>query len=324
MRPFVLDPPDLSAALADLLRGVPAGRAATFGDLAAALGAKTAAVWVGTVCRRPPADWGDVPVHRAVRATGECVLPDQPARLAAEGAPVHFDADGAGRVDLGACRFADFPQPGPLHGLKAEQAALAVRVTLDDDPVPFDPAGPVGAVDVAYPDPRTARAAYVEMTPDVAEPTFTLAVEVPVRFPYVSGFLSYRELPAYGVLFARLCEAGRRPPAVLVDGNGALHPRRCGVACGLGVLVDLPTVGVAKKKLCGTVTADHMVELDGEPLGLALANPAIRGSNAVFVSPGHRVSAATAGEIAAAWFRGHRLPEPLYFADRLSKGREPP
>ena len=314
MRPFALDPPDLPAALADLLRTVPAGRATTFGDLAAGLGAKAAAVWVGTLLRSPPDDWHDVPTHRAVRATGECVLPGQPARLAAEGAPV---ADGA--VTLAPCRFADFPAPGPLTRLMEEQTRIAARVCLEDDPAGLDPGRPVGAVDVAYPSPNTARAAYVEFEPGTDEPTFTLAVESPVRFPYVSGFLSYRELPAYAALIDRLCEAGRDPAALLVDGNGVLHPRRCGVACALGVLADVPTVGVAKKKLCGSVVGGDRIELDGEPVGAALANPAYGGANPVFVSPGHRVSLQTAERLATGWFRTHRLPEPLHRADRLSK-----
>ena len=252
MRPFACDPPDLPAALADLLRAVPAGRAATFGDLAAALGDRRAAVWCGTVCRRPPATWAGVPAHRAVRATGEPPSAAAPDRLAAEGAPVR-----GGRVDLAACRFADFPTPGPLAALHAEQAGLAARVVLPDADAPA-PAGPVAAVDVAYPAPTRARAAYVEMAPGegrTTNPAFSLAVESPVRFPYVSGLLAYRELPAYAALFDRLCELGRDPALVLVDGNGVLHPRRCGVASALGVLADVPTVGVAKKKLCGSVAA---------------------------------------------------------------------
>ena len=314
MRPFALHPPDLFAALARLLRRVPAGRVTTFGDLAAGLGAKSAAVWVGTVCRRPPLGWDDVPTWRAVRATGECVSPGQADRLRGEGVPVND-----GRVDLTDRRFFDFPPTGPLHALIAEQTALAGRVVIRDDPVPLDPAGPVAAVDVAYPSPGVARAAYVEMTPEEEEPTFALAVESPVAFPYVSGFLAYRELPAYMALLTAATNAGRDPGLILVDGNGVLHPRRCGVACGLGVLADAPTVGVAKKKLCGTARADGRIELDGDPVGATLANPSIPGGNPVFVSPGHRTGLAAAVRVAEAWFRTHRLPEPLHRADRLSK-----
>ena len=320
MSPFACDPPDLPAALVGLLRGVPAGRAATFGDLAAGLGDRNAAVWCGTVCRRPPPGWADVPVHRAVRAGGECVSPGQAERLAGEGAPV----DG-NRVNLAACRFPEFPHPGPLAASHAGQDELAgrVRVLPDDAPAP---AGRAAAVDVAYPTPRIARAAYVEMG-DGDEPAFALAVESRARFPYVRGLLALRELPAYAALFDRLCELGREPGVLFVDGNGVLHPRRCGVASALGVLADVPTVGVAKKKLCGSVVAGGAVglggavELGGEVVGRALANPALPGGNPVFVSPGHRVSVRGAGDLAAAWFRGHRLPEPLFLADRLSKTR---
>lgn len=326
MHPFALAPPDLTAALAELLRTVPVGRAAAFGDLAAALGAKSAAVWVGTVCRRPPAGWAEdeVPTWRAVRATGGCVTPGQADRLRAEGAPVEDD-----RVDLNACRFDALPTRGPLHALADRQDELAGRVRIENEPID----GPVAAVDVAYPSPGVARAAYVEMTPDGDDPAFELAVESPAPFPYVSGFLSYRELPAYAALVDRLCDAGREPGLILVDGNGVLHPRRCGVACGLGVLADVPTVGVAKKKLCGSVAADGTITLDGptpdgEVVGARVANPhtgRIEGrakghaANPVFVSPGHRVGVAAAVRAATDAFRTHRLPEPLFLADRLSK-----
>ncbi|QDT15688.1 endonuclease V [Alienimonas californiensis] len=311
MHPFALTSPDLTSALAALLRTVPAGRATTFGDLAGALGAKSAAVWVGTVCRRPPDGWDDVPTWRAVRASGECVLPGQAERLRAEGAPVE-DA----RVELNRVRYADFPPDGPLHALKTEQDALAERVVLQDEPTA---PGPIGAVDVAYPSPGTARAAYVEMTPDADEPTFSLAVESAAPFPYVSGFLTYRELPAYAALTERLGEAGRAPALLLVDGNGILHPRLGGVACGLGVLADVPTIGVAKKQLCGAVREDAWIELAGEVVGARIANPHIPRGKPVFVSPGHRVTVETAVRTATSWFRDHRLPEPLWRADRLSK-----
>ncbi|NNJ27922.1 endonuclease V [Alienimonas chondri] len=276
-------------------------------------------MWVGGVCRRPPIGWDDVPTWRAVRATGECVLPGQAERLRTEGVPVQD-----GRVDLSGARFDGFPSNGPLLALKAEQDALAERVSLRDEPGDEPaPPGPIAAVDVAYPSPGVARAAYVEMEPNSLEPTYELAVESPAPFPYVSGFLTYRELPAYAALIERLCgcrgEPGRAPSVVLVDGNGILHPRRGGVASGLGVLADVPTVGVAKKRLCGTVREDGRIELDGEVVGACVANPAIDGGKPIFISPGHRVSVATAERLATDWFRDHRLPEPLWRADRLSK-----
>ncbi|MEM9702143.1 MAG: endonuclease V [Planctomycetota bacterium] len=315
MKPFTVTPPDLAAALADLLRRVPGGTVVTFGDLAGAVGARAAAVWAGTACRRPPDEWTEdrknVPTWRAVRATGECVSAEQRDRLIAEGVP--FDGD---RVVLRDCRFDGLPSDGPLRELAEEQAALAERVSLRGERTVDRP---IGAVDVAYPSTGVARAAYVEFEPDGKEPTFRLAVESPISFPYVSGFLAYRELPAYAALVARLVEANRSPAALLVDGNGVLHPRRCGVACGLGVRADVPTVGVAKKRLCGTVRDDGRIELAGETVGACLANPQIDNANPVFVSPGHRLSVDAAVRLAAGWFRDHRLPEPLWHADRLSK-----
>jgi deoxyribonuclease V len=74
---------------------------------------------------------------------------------------------------------------------------------------------------------------------------------------------------------------------LLVDGHGLLHPRRCGLACYVGVTLDKPTIGVAKSRLCGTVRPDGFVEMGGEVLGCAI-------SRKLYVSVGHRVSLKTA------------------------------
>ena len=326
MRPFTHDAPDLWGHLARLLRAVPAGRVTTFGDLAAGLGDKRAAIWVGTACRRPPAEWQlngteSVPVWRATRADGECVLPGQADRLVAEGVPVPD-----GRGDLTGTRVTEFPPPRPLDVVRERHEALAAWVETPAGPPPFDPAGPVASVDVAYPEPGVARAAWVEMGPEPDAVVYERAVEVPIRFPYVSGYLMDRELPAYAVLFDLVQKDGRDPPVILVDGNGILHPRRCGVASALGVLADVPTVGVAKKRLCGTETlpapglAGGVMHVDGEQRGRTV-RPRGTAGKPLFVSPGHRCDADAAEALVRRRLGPTFLPTPLHLADRLSKRR---
>src|SRR5690606_10100273 len=111
----------------------------------------------------------------------------------------------------------------------------------------------------------------------------------PVRFPYIPGYLSYRELPVHADLLRKVIEAGQIAPLLLVDGNGILHPRRTGIATQLGVLANHPTIGVSKQLLCGTLVADGSfgegsgrVVHHGETIAAALP-PSRRGRRPIFV-----------------------------------------
>ena len=148
-------------------------------------------------------------------------------------------------------------------------------------------------------------------------------VEEPVAFPYVPGLLAFREVP----LLARAFEAlERTPDLLLVDGHGLAHPRRFGIACHLGLLLDVPTIGVAKSRLVGrheepALEAGGRAELRDGPdlIGLVLRT---RDRIApVYVSVGHRIGLQEAAEWVLRVCRGYRLPEPTRLADQLSKGR---
>jgi deoxyribonuclease V len=143
----------------------------------------------------------------------------------------------------------------------------------------------------------------------------------PTPFPYAPGFLSFREAPA--VLEALNC-LPRRPDLLFVDGQGWAHPRRFGLACHVGLLAGLPTIGVAKTRLIGDFTApgpsrsqwtrlfDH-----GETIGAVLRTRArVR---PVFVSVGHRIGLETAIRWTLLCAPRFRLPEPIRLADRLSR-----
>lgn len=151
----------------------------------------------------------------------------------------------------------------------------------------------------------------------VVETTFGSA---PVTFPYVPGLLTFREAPA--VLAA--CRQTRAEPDVLLfDGQGYAHPRRLGLASHLGLILDRPSIGCAKSRLVGRY-AEPARELGastplidrGEEVGAALRT---RPSHApLFVSPGHRVSVATAVQIVLACCReGRFMPEPTRLAHNL-------
>ncbi len=138
-------------------------------------------------------------------------------------------------------------------------------------------------------------------------------------FPYVPGLLSFRELPPLLQVWERL---ERRPDAVLCDGQGYAHPRRCGLACHLGLWLDLPTVGCAKSRFIGEHLAvgpqpgDAAELVDrGETIGRVLRTRA--GSNPLYLSRGHRCRLEDAVALVQACLAGHRLPEPTRSAHLL-------
>ncbi|MDH5512650.1 MAG: deoxyribonuclease V, partial [Gammaproteobacteria bacterium] len=118
----------------------------------------------------------------------------------------------------------------------------------------------------------------------------------PTRFPYVPGYLSFREAPA---VLAALKRLRTRPDLLLCDGQGLAHPRRFGLACHLGLLLDTPSIGVAKSRLIGThgrVPAKKgswtALEDNGEVIGVVLRTR--MDVKPVYVSIGHRICLATA------------------------------
>jgi deoxyribonuclease V len=148
----------------------------------------------------------------------------------------------------------------------------------------------------------------------------------PVRFPYVPGLLSFREIPA---LLTALDRLRVKPDLILCDGQGFAHPRRFGIACHLGVICGVPTIGVAKSRLIG----EHSEPMQrrgawvplrdkGETIGAVLRTRA--GTRPIYVSIGHRVSLAVAVRYAMACTTRFRLPETTRWAHRLASGGGPP
>lgn len=128
-----------------------------------------------------------------------------------------------------------------------------------------------------------------------------------IDFPYIAGYLSYREGPPIIKTFKKLAN---KPDLLMVDGNGILHPRKIGLASHVGLSLGLPTIGIAKGLLCGEVK-NGKVFLENEQVGWVLKNKKYR---PIYVSPGHLVSLQSAKEIASKFFGKWRLPEPLRLA----------
>ncbi|RMI15266.1 MAG: deoxyribonuclease V [Calditrichaeota bacterium] len=140
--------------------------------------------------------------------------------------------------------------------------------------------------------------------------------EAQIDFPYMPGFLSFREVPVLVNIFRRLPDS---VDVILCDGQGIAHPRRFGLAAHLGVVLDVPTIGCAKSRLIGTYREPASVKgawsdlWDGpERIGVVLRTR--EGVKPVFVSPGHKMTIDTAREIVMRCVTRYRIPEPLRLA----------
>jgi len=144
-----------------------------------------------------------------------------------------------------------------------------------------------------------------------------------ISFPYIPGLLTFREAPVLLKAFSRL---SRTPDLLLLDGQGIAHPRSMGIAAHLGVFLNLPAIGCAKSRLCGTYEEPGLQKgsttllLDkGKTIGTAVRTRT--GVKPVFVSPGHKMDFAASTNIVLALCRTYRIPEPLrqahVFVNRL-------
>jgi deoxyribonuclease V len=194
---------------------------------------------------------------------------------------------------------------------KEVQRIMAERVILEDS---FQSCPTLGGMDVSnnlY-DPKQMIYASAVVLSDSLLVKEQAAVAQKQSFPYISGLLGFREAPALVEAFKKL---KNQPSILLVDGHGIAHPRGLGIASHLGVLLDIPTIGVAKSILVGEPAASLALEAGSQvplvwknkTLGVLLRTR-VR-SNPLIISCGHRVSLRTAVELVQGCLRGYRLPE---------------
>ena len=201
----------------------------------------------------------------------------------------------------------------------AIQRELAQRVRQSDDW--RRPPRLVAGVDVGLRDGVAQAAIAVLRYPEMERVDEALA-QLPLSYPYVPGLLTWREAP---VILEALSILHSEPDVLIFDGQGYAHPRRMGLATHLGVLLDWPTVGCAKSRLCGQhepVPAERGSQVplvaDGEVIGAVVRTRS--NVRPCYVSVGHRVSLASAVELVLACGGGYRLPEPTRWAHRLASG----
>jgi deoxyribonuclease V len=200
------------------------------------------------------------------------------------------------------------------------QRKLGQKLVLSDQ---FSPPERIAGVDVGFEQSGTiTRAAIALLDFPGLTPVEHSVARLPTAFPYIPGLLSFREIPAILEAFDQLTE---KPQLLLCDGQGYAHPRRFGIACHLGLLLDIPAIGVAKSRLIGR--HQKLPEEKGawvplidkdEVIGAVLRSRT--GFKPLYISAGHRISLQSAIHYVLAATTRYKLPETTRAAHRLASG----
>ncbi|MDE1463110.1 deoxyribonuclease V [Spartinivicinus poritis] len=198
------------------------------------------------------------------------------------------------------------------------QYQLAAKVITEDD---FSKIHYVAGVDVAYEkhSNQLIAAVVVLNATSTLQIVETATATGRAQFPYIPGLFSFRELPP---LVKALEQLSTEPDLIICDGQGIAHPRRFGLACHLGILYNIPTIGCGKTRLIGEAgtiapTRGSFTELidNEEVIGCVLRTQS--DVKPIYVSIGHRVCLATACEWVLKLSPKYRLPETTRQADQL-------
>jgi deoxyribonuclease V len=218
----------------------------------------------------------------------------------------------------------------PLHDWNlSPKEAIELQKQLAHEVVREDkfkePVETVAGIDLGY-DARTdtCRAVVVVLKFPELELVESAEAILPIQFPYVPGLLSFRETP---VAIKALEKLENAPDLIICDGQGVAHPRRFGIACHIGLIADVPTIGAAKSILVGNF--ENLDERRGSTADLLHRNEkigvALRTKDKVqpiYVSVGHRVGLETAIDFVLRCAPKYRLPETTRLADKMASYRK--
>ncbi len=293
---------DFYSALRDIVLQIPAGKVAFLADIGEALGDRAATVSLPLALRKIQQRCPEV--ARVVKADGTPALSGSLAVLQEEGAATRESRV----VDPQSRSFNGFRTSKPLRELRESQFSCARRVVLRDG---VRKPEIVAGFDLSYQDDQSVAVA-VLMEMGTFRTLAEAVVEIDVDFPYIPGYLAFRELPP---ILAALRALPAKPSLLFVDGHGILHPARCGIASQVGVRTKIPTIGVAKSLLVGHVDSEDLregeadpVRLDGRIMGYAYRSSASK--RPIFISPGNLITPKTALRLTRMVCRT-RVPEPI-------------
>ncbi len=326
---ITLDVPNLKKFTLELLLQIPQGKVTTYRALALALGDAIAVRAVGQIMADN--EQPDIyPCYKVVHSDGRVGEYSAPggtaakiAKLQADGIPIQNGCI----ENFEEYVFYQFETSKPLSRLRKLQEELSERVAREPLRREYQT---VGGVDLSYDGPWVGVGAYIGM--DLASERLLMSesMRVDVSFPYIPSYLAFRELPVLLPLLEHLQSTKKLADVILVDGSGILHPRHVGIASHLGVLLDVPTVGVTKSLLYGKVDLKNMNPKEvrwvidpknNETIGAAVKTR--ERADPVFVSIGHGIDLDTAVKLVLQ-LSHQRLPEPIHRAHLASKAAAHP
>lgn len=205
-----------------------------------------------------------------------------------------------------------------IEYLKKEQEEIAQKVKLVDIIKKIEI---IGACDVAF-SSTYGYACFATFTYPELNVVEEIVIKDKIDFPYIPEFLSYRELKFIIKAYKKI---KRKPDVILVDGQGILHPRKAGIATHLGVIINKPTIGVAKSLLIGEIKERLKEErfsylpifLNNETLGYVLRSR--EKTKPIYLSPGNLITKEKALEVVINCCKKFRIPEPLRYVHTKGK-----
>lgn len=215
----------------------------------------------------------------------------------------------------------DWLYPPSIKEATEIQRSIAKKIILEDN---FKEIKTIAGMDVSnnlYDPKQMIYAGIMVLDAKTLQPLETSEATLKQKFPYVPGFLGFREAP---VLVEAYMQLKIKPALIMVDGHGVSHPRGLGIASHIGVLLDCPTIGVAKSILVGTL-ADKLGEEPGSETALIYQAKQIATvlrskarSKPLIISPGHRISLPSAVKLVKQCLTKYRLPEPTRYAHKTA------
>jgi len=302
---------DLFEYTYSLVRQIPDGRISSYGAVAEALGDKIAARAVGRMMNQNP-DANTMPCFKIVHSDGRLGgfglgIDDKIRRLKQD----KINVENGKIVDFEQVLYKDFKTDYPLKKLRKEQIELSKQVDLKEG---FTEIETVAGIDIAYPENEfdDACGACVVMDYKTKEVVEEKTVFSKTNFPYISTYLTYRELPIIKKLVSSL---KKKPTVFMFDGNGILHPYNIGLASHVGVALNIVSIGVAKNLLYGEVE-DDIVTIHGKKRGLVFFSSK-KVKRPIYVSPGNKISFENSFNIVKN-LSTYKIPEPLRQAHILA------
>ncbi len=291
---------------------IPEGKISTYKELALALGDKISARAVGIALNRNPTPI-KIPCHRVIHSDGriggyKLGVEKKIALLEKEGFVIENKSkkEDAKLKNFSAHIFRNFHSNYPLKEMKKIQDDLSRRVVVEN--VNDYSNAIICGSDVAYKnisDEEYGFGALIVKDRNI-DKFKKFSVKIPVNFPYIPTYLSFREFPIIEKVINDAINAGIEKSQILlmVDGNGILHPGGIGIASHIGVSLDIATIGIAKSLLCGEIKDDN-VFINSRLVGKKIKK--------IYVSPGHKISLETAVEIVKKFLK-YNVPEPIRMA----------